>query len=81
MSEQVAFNPLQILAQPGPLKEKPQQLKENWDRWVVTKAPWVEGLSSGAFGAFQGAFLGTLMGSMTKMQGDVGGASEFITLF
>lgn len=80
MATEQAVNPLAILASPGSLKEKPEQLKNAFNTWVVTKAPWVEAAASGTFGAFQGAFLGALMGSMTKMNADVGAGGQLSIL-
>ena len=65
--------PLAILASPGKIQDKPKQLKEAFDAWVKFQPPYVEALSAGLFGCFQGAFLGTLMGSMTQnAAGEVG---------
>jgi hypothetical protein len=59
-------NMLAVLSGPGKLQDKPKLLKEAFDSWVKIQPPYVEALSAGLFGTFQGAFLGTLMGSMTK---------------
>jgi hypothetical protein len=70
-------SPLGVLMGPTPLKDKPALLKAAYDSWVTTQPPWVESVASGGFGAFQGAFLGTLMGSMTQMNLEQGApASE-----
>lgn len=52
---------LSVLNGPGKLKEKPKLLQAQYEKWISFQPPWVEGISSGFFGAFQGAFLGTLM--------------------
>lgn len=77
----VSANPLAVLASPGPLQNKPRQVKEAFEAWVKTQPPWVAGVSSGFFGAFQGAFLGTLMGTMARGAFDQpGGAGKNPTI-
>lgn len=69
-------NPLAVLSGPGKLQDKPKLLKEAFDSWVKIQPPYVEALSAGLFGTLQGAFLGTLMGSMTKNTMDTAAASK-----
>jgi hypothetical protein len=35
------------------IKEKPKELKVQFEKWVVTQPPWVEALSTGLFGSLQ----------------------------
>jgi hypothetical protein len=74
MAEASTSSPLAVLTAPGPLKEKPAQVKAALDQWLIAQPAWVDAASAGLFGSFQGAFLGTLMGSMTKMNLEQGGA-------
>ena len=74
MAEASTSSPLAVLTAPGPLKEKPAQVKAALDQWLIAQPPWVDAASAGLFGSFQGAFLGTLMGNMTKMNLEQGGA-------
>jgi hypothetical protein len=57
---------LAVLRGPEKLQDKPKLVKDAFDSWVKIQPPYVEALAAGLFGTFQGAFLGTLMGSMTK---------------
>ena len=47
-----------------PMKEKPERIQKAYEAWVAKQAPAVEGGFSAVFGSLQGAFLGTLMGTM-----------------
>lgn len=49
-----------------PMKEKPEKIQKAYEAWVAKQAPAVEGGFSAVFGSLQGAFLGTLMGTMTQ---------------
>lgn len=57
------------------MKEKPEQLKSGMDGWVKTQPAWVEGVVVGLAGSMQGAFLGTVMGSVGKMNVDAAASS------
>lgn len=74
-------NPLAVLSGPGRLQDKPQLLKEAFDSWVKVQPPYVEAMTAGLFGTFQGAFLGTLMGSMTQNTMDAAPGSKYIILY
>lgn len=76
-----ATSPLAILNSGGNLQDKPKQLKDAFDKWVTIQPPWVEALSTGCFGAFQGAFLGTLMGSMAKNTLEQGAGAGIVGLY
>lgn len=73
-------NPLAVLSGPGKLQDKPKMLKEAFDSWVKIQPPYVDALAAGLFGTFQGAFLGTLMGSMTKSGMDAATAGRSMIL-
>lgn len=76
-----AENPLAVLKAPGALKDKPKQFKAAIDAWVKVQPPWVEAASTGLFGSVQGAFLGTLMGTMAQsgMGDGAAAAGRFIS--
>ena len=71
-------NPISILMSGGNFKDKPQQLKDAWGKWIVVQPPWVEALCTGLWGGAQGAFFGSLMGSLMKsnLEQQPGGPGE-----
>jgi hypothetical protein len=68
---------LAVLRGPEKLQDKPKLVKDAFDSWVKIQPPYVEALAAGLFGTFQGAFLGTLMGSMTKSGMDAAPPGRF----
>ena len=59
MSEEAG--PLAILKN-NKLQDVPKKLRVEAEKWLVRQPPWVEAISTGLFGSFQGAFLGGMMG-------------------
>jgi hypothetical protein len=59
-------NVFAVLFDSTPIKEKPEKIQKAYEKWIALQAPAVEGVFSGVLGSMQGAFLGTLMGSLTQ---------------
>lgn len=57
-------------------KLNPQNLQGEFTKWISAQPPWVEVASAALFGSMQGAFLGSVMGSMTKMNVDQAAVSS-----
>lgn len=78
ISQNAPANPISVLMSGGSLKQKPQELKDAWEQWIRFQPPWVEGLTTGIWGGAQGAFFGSLMGSLVKSNLDQGAAAGIL---
>eukprot|EP00887_Chlorella_sp_A99_P003471 scaffold7.g3471.t1 len=57
------------------LQDLPKQAQDALQQWVTKQPAWVDGVAQGLMGSVQGAFLGTVMGFMTKMSAETAGAA------
>ena len=60
------------LSLPDKLMAGPKRLREQLETWVSRQPPYVEVAVATALGGGQGAFLGTVMGTMTKLDPNAG---------